>query len=80
MPPGETMRVEQGGSREPGAGSRTDAGADGSRLPAPDPLGPLREADSGRLATDRLTALFHRVAAVKEVSLAFAPRTVMKGT
>jgi phosphate transport system ATP-binding protein len=56
--------------------SRTDAGADGSRLPAPDPLGPLREADSGRLATDRLTALFHRVAAVKEVSLAFARHTV----
>ena len=34
------------------------------------------EVDSGRLATDRLTALFNRTAAVKEVSLTIPPRTV----
>ncbi|HXV90780.1 MAG TPA: phosphate ABC transporter ATP-binding protein PstB, partial [Gemmatimonadales bacterium] len=59
-----------------GAGPSDAAPAPGSRLPAPDPLGPLREPDSGRLATDRLTALFHRTAAVREVSLAIPPHTV----
>jgi len=70
------MRAVDLGSREPGAGDSDAVPALGSRLPAPDALGPLREPDSGRLATDRLTALFHRTAAVKEVSLAFPPHTV----
>lgn len=44
--------------------------------PAADPLGRENEPDSGRLATERLTALFRRAAAVKDVTLAFPRHTV----
>ncbi len=76
------MRAADLGSREQGAGSRRDGPgpehpAPGSPLPAPEhPLGPVREPGFGRLATDRLTALFHRTAAVREVSLAIPPHTI----
>jgi phosphate transport system ATP-binding protein len=70
------MRAIDLGSREQGAGSRQATPAPGSPLPAPDPLGPQGEPGGGRLATERLTALFHRTAAVKEVSLAVPSNTI----
>ena len=43
---------------------------------APADLGPKNEPGAGRLATERLTALFKRSAAIKEVTLGFPSHTV----
>ena len=76
MATGEAVTREQQGSRETGAGPAPERAAPRSQLPAPDTLGPLREPDFGRVATDRLTAMFDRTAAVREVTLAFPPHSV----
>jgi len=70
------MRTADRGNRDPGAGRSDAQPSRGSRLPAPGPLGPHGEPGGGQFATDRLTALFHRTAAIKQVSLAIASRTV----
>ncbi len=62
--------------REPGRGPAAPRAAAGPQPRAPDPLGPHREAGGGRLATDRLTALFRRTAAVKDISLAVPSHTI----
>jgi len=63
-------------SAEIGHGAPTPPPTRAPRPGASDPLGPHREPNGGHFATDRLTALFHRTAAVKQVSLAIPSHTV----
>ena len=54
----------------------TSGSAVRSPIATPDALGPHREPGGGRFVTERLTALFHRTSAVKQVSLAIPDHTV----